>query len=277
MHFTKLGLIEPLVKAVRSEGCSLLPLLSNYRPVRHVLAGKDACASCRQVSSCALCPPRPAMRRCLCQARPQRSAEAQRQRMTQLPLRFPVGEPRFLTVAEAGPADAASLLNHARQVARESDFLNAGPGERLPDTKEAQVAFLRRRLRTNHTGFVLKGTIGGRLVAVLSVVRPNQPRLRHRAEFGLTVRAAHWGQGTGRRMGEAAIALAAEHGLRKLNLRVRADNRRAIELYRALGFVPEGLSPRSLCVRGRFFAEVMMGLCLATPEPKPWRRATTKA
>ena len=180
--------------------------------------------------------------------------------MTRLPLRFAIGEARFLTVAEAGPADAASLLNHARQVARESDFLNAGPGERVL-TLQAQVAFL-RRLRTNHTGFVLKGTIGGRLVAVLSVVRPSQPRLHHRAELGLTVRAAHWGQGIGRRMGEAAIALAAQHGLRKLNLRVRADNRRAIELYRALGFVQEGRSPRSLCVRDRFFAEVMMGLCL---------------
>jgi RimJ/RimL family protein N-acetyltransferase len=163
-------------------------------------------------------------------------------------------------VAEAGPADAASLLDHARQVARESDFLNAGPGERSL-ALEAQVAFL-RRLRTNHTGFVLKGTIDGRLVAVLSVVRPSQLRLRHRADFGLTVRAAHWGQGIGRRMGETAIALAAEQGLRKLNLRVRADNRRAIQLYQALGFSREGLSPRALCVRGRFLAEVMMGLCL---------------
>jgi ribosomal protein S18 acetylase RimI-like enzyme len=53
-----------------------------------------------------------------------------------------------------------------------------------------------------------------------------------------------------------------EHGLRKLNLRVRADNRHAIQLYRALGFSREGLSPRALCVHGGFFAEVLMGLCL---------------
>jgi RimJ/RimL family protein N-acetyltransferase len=66
-------------------------------------------------------------------------------------------------------------------------------------------------------------------------------------------------------MGEVAIALAAVRGLRKLNLRVRADNRRAIGLYRALGFSREGISPRALCVRGRFFAEVMMGLCLNQP------------
>jgi RimJ/RimL family protein N-acetyltransferase len=180
--------------------------------------------------------------------------------MTRVLIRFPLGERRFLTVAEAGPADAASLLTHARQVARESDFLSAGPGERALRL-EPQAAFL-RRLRTSDAGFVLKGTIGGRLVAVLSLVRPTQPRLRHRAEFGLTVRATHWGHGIGRRMGAIAIALATARGLRKLNLRVRADNRRAIRLYQALGFSREGLSPRALCVRGRFFAEVMMGLCL---------------
>jgi RimJ/RimL family protein N-acetyltransferase len=180
--------------------------------------------------------------------------------MTRLPVRFPLSERGFLTVAQAGPSDAASLLTHARQVARESDFLSAGPGERALRL-EAQVAFL-RRLHSNATGFVLKGTIRGRLVAVLSVVRPTLPRLHHRAEFGLAVRAAHWGRGIGRRMGEVAIALAAQRGLRKLNLRVRADNRRAIRLYQSLGFCREGLSPRALCVHGRFFAEVMMGLCL---------------
>jgi RimJ/RimL family protein N-acetyltransferase len=182
--------------------------------------------------------------------------------MIRLPVRFLLARRGFLTVAAAAPADAALLLNHARQVARESDFLSAGPGERAL-TLAAQVAFL-RRLKINDTGFVLKGTISGRLVAVLSVVRPNQPRLRHRAEFGLAVRAAHWGHGIGRRMGEVAIALAADRGLRKLNLCLRADNRRALALYQTLGFSREGLSPRALCVHGRFFAEVMMGLCLPT-------------
>jgi RimJ/RimL family protein N-acetyltransferase len=62
-------------------------------------------------------------------------------------------------------------------------------------------------------------------------------------------------------MGAVAIALATARGLRKLNLHVRADNRRAIRLYRALGFSQEGLSPRALCVRDRFFSEVMMGIC----------------
>jgi len=179
--------------------------------------------------------------------------------------RVAAGKRRPLTVVEASPSDAAALLAHAHHVARESDFLSAGPGERAL-TLAAQTAFL-RHLQSHDAGFVLRGLVGGRLVAVLSVVRPSLPRLRHRAEIGLTIRAAHWGQGIGRRMGEIAIALASARGLRKLNLRVRADNRRAIRLYQALGFSREGLSRRALCVRGRFFAEVMMGRCLDPRSP----------
>jgi RimJ/RimL family protein N-acetyltransferase len=196
--------------------------------------------------------------------------------MTPLPYHFPLSKAQVLTMAEAGPADAASLLTHARCVARESDFLKAGPGERTL-TREVQAAFL-RHLRARAAGFVLKGTVGDRLVAVLSLVRSRQPRLRHRAEIGLTVRAAHWGQGIGLRMVTAAIALAQAHGLRKLNLSVRADNRRALRLYQSLGFSQEGVSPRAVQVGGRFFAEVMMGICLdPTPAVRLGRRGVTRS
>jgi RimJ/RimL family protein N-acetyltransferase len=183
--------------------------------------------------------------------------------MNPFPRPLRLADQQALSVAEAGPADAADLLTHARAVARESNFLNAGPGERSL-TLEAQIAFL-RRLRVQQAGTILKGTMAGRLIAVLTLVRPQQPRLRHRAEIGLTVRATHWGQGVGRRMVESAIAFAEAHGLHKLNLRVRADNRRAIRLYQSLGFSKEGLSPRALCIKGRFYSEILMGLCLDKP------------
>ena len=184
--------------------------------------------------------------------------------------RFLLANKKVLTVVQADPVDAALLLTHARGVARESNFLNAGPGERAL-TVAMQQAFL-RQLHAHRTGFALKGMIGDRLVAVLTLVRPKQPRLRHRAEIGLTVRAAHWGQGIGHRMGLVAVALARSQGLRKLNLRVRSDNHRAIRLYQSLGFSREGESPRALSVAGRFYSEVMMGLCL-----DPRRRPPTEA
>lgn len=166
----------------------------------------------------------------------------------------------ILTVSLAGAADARALLRHARLVAGESNFLKAGPGERTLNLG-LQTAFL-DRLRTQQLGFVLKGELAGRLVAVLTVVRPQQPRVHHRAELGVSVRSAHWGKGIGRHMIALGIRLAQAQGVRKLNLSVRADHQRALRLYRSLGFEEEGVSSRALRVGRRFFAEVSMGLCL---------------
>jgi RimJ/RimL family protein N-acetyltransferase len=69
-------------------------------------------------------------------------------------------------------------------------------------------------------------------------------------------------------MAEVGIRLAQDLGVRKLNLSVRADNQRALRLYRSLGFEAEGRTARALRVGGRFFAEVNMGLCLDLPARK---------
>lgn len=163
-------------------------------------------------------------------------------------------------MSPASAADARALVKHTLAVAGESHFLRAGPGERAL-TPAMQTAFL-NRLRAQDLGFVLKGEWRGRLVAVLSIVRPAQPRLHHRAELGLTVRAALWGQGIGRRMAELGIRWAQAQGVRKLNLSVRADNLRALQLYRSLGFAREGTSARAVRVGRRFFSEINLGLCL---------------
>jgi RimJ/RimL family protein N-acetyltransferase len=177
-----------------------------------------------------------------------------------LPCRVLLTRGEHLVVAEAGPGDAGRLLAHVRRAAGQSDFLAAGPGERVR-TVAGQAAYL-ARLRRAGRGFVLKGTLGRKVVSMLSVVRPDLPRLRHRACLGLTVDAEHWGRGIGRRMAEAAIALAGAQGIRKLNLRVHAGNARAIALYESLGFRHEGTSPRALLIGGRFYSERLMGLCL---------------
>lgn len=180
----------------------------------------------------------------------------------------------ILTVSLAGAEDTQALIEHARRVAGESDFLKAGPGERRV-TAGLQASFL-DRLKTRRLGFVLKGELRHRLVAVMTVVRPQQPRLHHRADVGLSVRSAYWGQGIGRRMAEWGIQLARVQGIRKLNLSVRADHQRALRLYRSLGFEQEGTSARALRVGRRFFAEVSMGLCLDPPRQRR-RRASTRA
>jgi RimJ/RimL family protein N-acetyltransferase len=177
-----------------------------------------------------------------------------------LPCELPLDDGEWLVIDRARSADARALIRLAAQVAGESDFLRAGPSERAHNAT-SHAAFL-ERLARKRRGFVLKASLGPNLVGTLSLVRPDLPRLHHRAELGISVSAAHWSRGIGRRLMATAIVLARQQGVRKLNLRVRNDNHRAIRLYRSFGFVSEGTSTRALLINGRFFSERHMGLCL---------------
>lgn len=65
-------------------------------------------------------------------------------------------------------------------------------------------------------------------------------RRKHVGHIGLAVHPDHWGQGVGSELMRALIELGEGwYGLRRIELKVFADNRRAIALYEDHGFVVE--------------------------------------
>ena len=82
------------------------------------------------------------------------------------------------------------------------------------------------------------------------------------AEFGILIgeRNRH-----GKGLAKEALGLVAGYAfetlnLHKLYLRVVAFNKRALALYRAFGFVEEGVQRQQAFVRGRYYDVVLMGL-----------------
>ena len=87
--------------------------------------------------------------------------------------------------------------------------------------------------------------VDGEIIGTASLNRkPN--RMRHRGEFGISLKKAWWGCGAASALAEAILAFARENGFEQLNLEVRGDNARAIRLYEKLGF-------RKLCTFPAFF------------------------
>ena len=77
----------------------------------------------------------------------------------------------------------------------------------------------------------------GESVALLTFGGGARPRTRHVGEFGISVLRAYWGLGLGGRMIGMLLAWAERGGIvRKVELRVHADNARGIALYERLGF-----------------------------------------
>ncbi|WP_430883068.1 GNAT family N-acetyltransferase [Fusibacter sp. JL216-2] len=144
-----------------------------------------------------------------------------------------------LIIRRATPADAQAVLDHSNAVASESDNLTYGVGQ-LDVTYDQELAFI-EKLSVADNAVMLLGFIGRELVSVLTLTGMHRPRVHHFSEVGITVRRAYWGRGIGKHMMEKAEAFAYESGvIRRLHLRVRTDNERAVSLYEGLGYEMEG-------------------------------------
>ena len=82
-------------------------------------------------------------------------------------------------------------------------------------------------------------------------------KVRHRAEFGISVVKKYWGLGIGRALLLSCIECAKTAGYSQLELKVVAENERAVSMYERAGFVECGRNPKGFCSRIAGFQEVI--------------------
>ena len=164
-----------------------------------------------------------------------------------------------VTIREAAASDAENMLKYIEIVAGETDNLSFGPGE-FDLSLEQERAFLDAAAAAGNQ-LCLLALSNGEIVGALHIATGKRPRTRHVGEFGISVRQGFWGNGVGRELLQRMIAWAQETGfVRKINLRVRTDNSRAIRIYERAGFEREGTLTRDMCVDGAFHDFHCMGL-----------------
>ncbi len=157
------------------------------------------------------------------------------------------------------PEDAEAVLDYINRVTAETDYLSMQSGELdWPVEKERQ--FIEDHRKADNK-LALAAEVDGRIVGVLGFTGDDKSRMRHIGELGITVRQEFWGLGLGTGMMAYLVDWArASRVVRKINLRVRTDNDRAIRLYERFGFVREGTIRRQFLVAGTFHDAYLMGL-----------------
>ena len=164
-----------------------------------------------------------------------------------------------LVIREATGEDAQAVIDYVEGVSGESGFLTFGPGE-FEHTKAEEEQFL-CKFRVADNQLYLLGLIDGVVVSTLSFFGGLRPRVRHRGELGMSVQKKYWGTGIGRLMLDTLIDWARDtHIVKKINLRVRTDNQRAIKLYERKGFLREGTIRREILLDRKYYDHHWMGL-----------------
>jgi len=139
-------------------------------------------------------------------------------------------------------------------VAREGKylaFLDILPFER---TK----SHILEQLKTNMPHFI--ALVDGKMVGWCDISSLNRPVFAHSGSLGMGIIAEYRGQGIGKALMQATLKKAKEIGLTRVELGVREENARAIEMYKKFGFVIEGIKRNACKVGGIYSNDLVMGL-----------------
>lgn len=163
---------------------------------------------------------------------------------------------RACVLRHALAEDAAAVIDNFNLTHGETDYLLTYSDESRSDVA-AEARFLQAKADSANeveiiaqVGDVIAGTAGIDAVG-------GRYKLRHRAEFGVSVARKYWGLGIGRALMNACIDCARQAGYTQLELDVVADNARAMALCTQAGFTEYGRNPRGFKSRTAGYQELV--------------------
>ena len=155
---------------------------------------------------------------------------------------------RTCVLRNAVEADAQAALDCFRLAHAQTDYLLSYPDENTM-TVEDEAQFLKKKAESADE-IEIAAELDGKIVGLAGISRlGTRDKIKHRAEFGISVDKSFWGLGIGRALTNACIECAKKAGYAQLELDVVAENAAAITLYQSVGFTEYGRNPRGFCSR----------------------------
>ena len=115
------------------------------------------------------------------------------------------------------------------------------------------MAFWEELLTPNNLFIQLVAEHNQQVIGHLGINLSDNPRRNHCANFGIMIHPDHQGKGVGRLLMEKMIDLADNWlNLVRIELDVFTDNKRAVHLYKSMGFEIEGESKFDAFKNGRY-------------------------
>lgn len=162
---------------------------------------------------------------------------------------------------KAQEKDAEKIVNFFNVIGGETNYMSFEKDE-YPLDKEAQAALI-RSLEGDTTNTILLAMDGEEIAGLSTITSSHKIKSRHDAELGIVVAKKYQGKGIGTSLIRQVIAWVKENGITtRISLEVRADNRKAVEIYLKSGFIVEGCRKNSTLLNGVYYDDYIMGMML---------------
>ena len=152
--------------------------------------------------------------------------------------------------------DGAAVYENFNLTHAETDYLLSYPDENSFGPEE-EAKFLEEKTNSPRE-IELIAIVDGKVAGTAGIEAVGEKyKVKHRAEFGISILKAYWGLGLGKALAQACVQCAKEAGYTQLELNVAAENKRALSLYKSLGFEEFGRNPKGFNSRISGFQEVI--------------------
>ena len=139
--------------------------------------------------------------------------------------------------------DGAAVFDVFNRTHGETDYLLTYPDENSFDSEQEAQFLKEKAISPNEIELV--AIVDGKIAGTAGIESVGEKyKVKHRAEFGIGILKEYWGLGLGKALTKACIQCAIDAGYEQLELKVVAENERALSLYRSLGFIEYGRNPR---------------------------------
>ena len=153
-------------------------------------------------------------------------------------------------------ADGSAVYEVFNATHAETDYLLSYPEENTFNP-EQEAAFLEAKAKSPNEIEIL-AFVDGKVAGLAGIEAVGAKyKVKHRAEFGISILKEYWGLGLGKALTKACIQCARDAGYVQLELNVVSENRKALSLYEGLGFKEFGRNPRGFHSRISGFQELV--------------------
>ncbi len=161
---------------------------------------------------------------------------------------FILKDGRKCLIRNAAAEDAQEVCDNFNLTHAETDFLLSYTDENSYDVEQERKFLEDKESSANE--IEICAVLDGRIVGTAGIEAVgNKYKVKHRAEFGISIEKASWGLGIGSLLLQVCIECAKKAGYIQMELDVVADNTAAVSLYKKAGFEEYGRNPKGFCSR----------------------------
>lgn len=135
--------------------------------------------------------------------------------------------------------DTPKIVNFKKELENETDYLVFNMKDSPNSFNKERNNIIQFTLFSNYLylGAFVDDTLGG----LLLFRGGKSPRNKHIGELGIGIKKEYWGHGIGKKLIAELFKWCVDNSIKKVTLKVRKDNSRAIALYQKLGFKCEAI------------------------------------